>query len=461
MRIAIVSHSLPPARVGGAEIHVQAYAHALAAAGHTVFVYAARKDVTKNDLSLARETTEGRVHVAWMTNNLFYKNFQETYDRPSTDAAFLQFLDAAQPELIHGHHLQDVGARWPALARDRNPGIPIALTLHDYWLTCPRWGQRFSHERNICHEVDLRVCVECLQKTPWRQPRGASAASAALGAVKALTGVDLAPAARTAARAAGKIRGRVPRGGNQAGSLEDLIARAAFIRERVVPNVDCFIALSRTLAGEMQQFGVPGEKMFISRPGIQTSGLGNVQRVPSDRVRIAFHGQLTVAKAPDLLLEAFARLEPEVRSRATLTLRGLPRDAAFGKQLAAKAAAVGAHIERPFDRSELPGKLAVTDLLVVPSIWWENAPLTILEAQAADVPVLVSDLGGMAELVPQGRGGFRFAAGDVDELARALGTLIREPSQLAAARGSAPHVRTIEEDAAELPGRILQMKRRQ
>jgi len=69
---------------------------------------------------------------------------------------------------------------------------------------------------------------------------------------------------------------------------------------------------------------------------------------------------------------------------------------------------------------ELCLTLAEIGLVAVPSLWYENQPLTILEAFAAGVPVIASDLGALPELVEDGRTGWRVKAGDVDAWAQAL-----------------------------------------
>ena len=92
--------------------------------------------------------------------------------------------------------------------------------------------------------------------------------------------------------------------------------------------------------------------------------------------------------------------------------------------------------------------MASLDALVVPSVWIENAPFVIKEAFAAGVPVVASNLGGMAELVEDGRNGLLFSAGDSADLRRVLTRLLDEPALLATLRAGLPRVRTIDEDAA-------------
>ena len=79
-------------------------------------------------------------------------------------------------------------------------------------------------------------------------------------------------------------------------------------------------------------------------------------------------------------------------------------------------------------------------------VWPENAPLVIQEAFLAGVPVVASRIGGIPEMVADGRNGLLFAAGDVDDLARTLTRLLDEPGLLDALRAGIPAVRSIEED---------------
>jgi glycosyltransferase involved in cell wall biosynthesis len=68
------------------------------------------------------------------------------------------------------------------------------------------------------------------------------------------------------------------------------------------------------------------------------------------------------------------------------------------------------------------------DVLVVPSTWYENTPFVVLEAFAAGVPVIASDLGGLSEVVTPDKNGLLFAPGDVGALSRAIERVAGDPS---------------------------------
>ena len=89
-------------------------------------------------------------------------------------------------------------------------------------------------------------------------------------------------------------------------------------------------------------------------------------------------------------------------------------------------------------------------MLVVPSIWYENAPLVISEAFRNEVPVVASRLGGMAEMVTDGVDGCLFDAGSADDLARVLRTLGEDRDVLARLRTGITSPRTVDDDAGAL-----------
>ena len=97
------------------------------------------------------------------------------------------------------------------------------------------------------------------------------------------------------------------------------------------------------------------------------------------------------------------------------------------------------------------------DVLVVPSLWFENAPLTIREAFASRTPVVASRSGGMAESVRDGVDGLLFPTGSVPDLAAALSRFVREPALLPTLSRHTPRVKTVAEHAIELERLFLRL----
>jgi glycosyltransferase involved in cell wall biosynthesis len=90
------------------------------------------------------------------------------------------------------------------------------------------------------------------------------------------------------------------------------------------------------------------------------------------------------------------------------------------------------------------------DVLVVPSIWYENSPNVVLEAFVAKTPVIASNSGGLAELIQHEANGLLFQMGDATDLARQLQRVVDQPTLLTSLRQGIPHAKTVSDEMEEL-----------
>jgi glycosyltransferase involved in cell wall biosynthesis len=136
------------------------------------------------------------------------------------------------------------------------------------------------------------------------------------------------------------------------------------------------------------------------------------------RDRFGFFGHVNRFKGGLGLLEASRRLSAEGVAHA-VTLHG---GAAYQSEsfMEAFAAAPASRHRGPYGAAELPGLMAQVDWVVVPSVWWENAPLVVQEAFLHRRPVICGDIGGMAEMVRDGIDGLHAPVADPAGLARVM-----------------------------------------
>ena len=152
--------------------------------------------------------------------------------------------------------------------------------------------------------------------------------------------------------------------------------------------------------------------------------------IAADRPRIVFSGKLTPIKAPDVLLEAFARLgEP----KPTLCFVG---DGPLRGMLEQRARALGVSDRVCFagfrNQRELPAFYEAADVFVLPSRR-EPWGLVVNEAMNAGRAIVVSDqVGSGPDLVKPGENGAVVRVDDVDALATALSGTLASPSRCAA-----------------------------
>ena len=208
-------------------------------------------------------------------------------------------------------------------------------------------------------------------------------------------------------------------------------ARRLEYMRRMSAAVTQFLAPSNTLRERFLEFGIPPDRIAHAPQGIDQTGFAALQRTPADDVRFAFMGSLLVSKAPHLLLEAFGGLP---RGRATLEIFGsfasYHGDDRYRSQVEPLLTQPDVHVHGPIPHDAVPAALASVDVLVVPSVWLENAPFVIREAFAAGVPVVASNIGGMAEMVADGRTGLLFQVGDAADLRRTMRRVIEEAGLL-------------------------------
>ncbi len=82
-------------------------------------------------------------------------------------------------------------------------------------------------------------------------------------------------------------------------------------------------------------------------------------------------------------------------------------------------------------KNELIGEvLSKIDVLIVPSVWYENTPLVIYSAFASGTPVIATNLGGMSEVVHDGVNGLLFEKGDSAGLGKLLDMIVNDRSLL-------------------------------
>jgi glycosyltransferase involved in cell wall biosynthesis len=275
-------------------------------------------------------------------------------------------LDARRPDVAHLHNVyhQLTLSVVDELARRR---IPIVLTLHDWKIACPAYTL-------FTEGAPCRRCVH-----------GSVANAVAHRCVKS-------------SRAASGLAA----------------TEAAIARHRdTYGKVQRFIAPSRFAAGVAGMAGVERRRVVYVPNFLADAELAAAPRDGEREPTFLYAGRLDATKGVRELLGAFARvdgaalriagggeLEGEVRAAAARD----PRIAYLGR------------IEPDRVRAELARARAV----VVPSIWEENGPLAILEAQAEGAALIVADRGGLPEFVRHEESGLVAAAGDVAALAAAI-----------------------------------------
>lgn len=336
------------------------------------------------------------------------------------------FLEAHRPDVVHFQHTAHLGFDLIRETRNTLPNAAILYTLHEYLPICYRQGQMVRvHNEELCRESSPRRCHECF---PDKSP-------------------------------------------------QEFFMRKKFVQSHFA-LVDLFLAPSYFLLERYVEWGIPREKIRY-----EDYGRHEVERLPDaatdrPRNRIGFFGQLSPFKGADVLLEAVKILckdrathrplfpgaflhagtpngsHPEI-SELHVWLHGANLELQQGSYQNKLRELIEATKDNVtfvgrYERDDIPQLMSNIDWVVVPSIWWENAPLVIQEAFQHRRPVICSNIGGMAEKVSDGVNGLHFRVGDPVHLAETIRHAVTTPGLWESLREGIPAVYKIEDSVQTL-----------
>lgn len=453
MRILHAAHAFVPQSQAGVELYTDAVS-AAQAVENVVAVLHAVTDWRAPDRTL-RRSRRGRVELFELVQHGRWRSFEESYASRVVADRLEAVLDAFAPDVVHVQHLERLSIG--LIERCRTRGIPVVMSVHDYWLTCANGGQRYHRRLGRCPLLDARRCARCTAhmnaagfaaRAAWRhlldrvgrpgQPEdggGAPRPAAAASGVVARSG--LAAASGLAALARAGFTALAPA---QRRAIEH---RWAAMRE-LAEGIDCFLVPSRSLLGDLVRFGLPERRLRHLPYGIAIAP-GSPRELPERARRFFFAGSLVPHKGPHVLLEAFRGVPG-----CELVIAGSPSaHPAYFARIEAAIRAPGVSLAGPVPHERIGELFAASDCLVVPSLWLENAPFVIQEAFACGLPVVASRLGGHVELLARG-GGLLYDADDPIALRSALRELAERPGRLRELAATIPPVTPLADHVREL-----------
>ncbi|MBK8259576.1 MAG: glycosyltransferase [Polyangiaceae bacterium] len=434
MKVLQVIHGYPMRYNAGSEVYTQTLCHGLADR-HEVHVFTREENSLAPDFQLKTEPDADDARVTLHIVNV--PNSRDRYSQPAVDSQFVSVLQKVRPDVIHIGHLNHVSTSlvWEAARRN----IPILYTLHDYWLMCPR-GQFMQMSPSeagdpwpACDGQENKKCAErCYLPLFSRSP------------VHRETTADY---------------------------WTDWVDRRMAHARELTQLVDLFVAPARYLLNRYRdQFHIPTAKLVYLDYGFDQERLRGRVRTPGEPFTFGYIGTHIPAKGIHHLIEAFGKVPGEPRLRIWGRSRGQDTEAlrALGRSLPNGAA------ERVEWLSEYKNQQIVSDVfnhvdaIVVPSIWVENSPLVIHEAQGARVPIITADVGGMAEYVHHEINGLLFSHRNVHSLAEQMARFVADPAMAArlgargyvhSANGEIPSIKEHVEAVENLYKRIISRTR--
>lgn len=276
-------------------------------------------------------------------------------------------IEQARPDIAHAHNVYHHLS--PSIfATLKKAGIPTVMTVHDLKLACPAYKML----------VDGHVCEEC---------RGG--------------------------RIYNVVRHRCIKGSLVLSGLvflETIVHRGLGLYRN---KVDRFVVPSRFYREKLIEWGWPAEQLVYIPNFVDTQEFATGW---NEGDYFGFAGRLAPEKGLVTLIRAAAQ------AKQRLVIAGTGPDEAMLKALVAE---LGADVTFAgyVSGGNLRRLIGEARALVLPSEWYENAPVSILEAYALGRPVIGAAIGGIPEMIREGETGMTAIAGDADDLARAIGAM--------------------------------------
>lgn len=293
-----------------------------------------------------------------------------------------ELIRREQPDVLHAHNTFPLISPAIYYAAEAE-GVRVVQTLHNYRLFCP--AATFFREGAVCEDcLHSPVPFQAVKHRCYRHSATASATVASM---------------LVAHRVAGTWRRKV----------------------------NTYIALTNFSRDKFIEGGLPQDRIVVKPNCLATDpgagvGQGNYA---------LFAGRLTEEKGVCTLIDAWKQFDSPI----PLKIAG---DGPLANELRERARNLR-NIEwlGRCDHDQVLNLMRRAALLITPSLYYENLPMTIIEAFACGTPVIASGLGALNELVRDEENGLRFLPGDPNDLANKVSQLITAPDRLKRMRGAA------------------------
>ncbi|PWC80878.1 glycosyl transferase [Azospirillum sp. TSH100] len=406
-RVLLIAHNHPSLHPGGTEIFAHELFGGLKAAGAECLFLACTNDTHRAPRPGTGFQTLGRSADEVLLWAGHFDHFhQSQIDLHGLVPDLSNLLRAFRPDIVHVHHTLLLGVEMLFLIRRVCPDAKIVYTLHDYYPICANDGQMVTPPRGeggaraLCSKASPDACHRCFPDRP----------------------------------------------------ADQFLLREKHIKA-MFGLVDRFLAPSRFLRDRYVAWGLDPARIEVignSRPAVEPAPTRDLA-AGAARDAFAYFGNLNPFKGVTVALDAVTRMARQ-GFFPSLAVHGgsLYQTPEFRQRVAdgfeATRGLATAH--GPYRPQEMPALMAAADWVVMPSIWWENAPLVIQEAFQHRRPVIVSGIGGMAEAVRDGVDGLHVRPNDPADLARVMTRAMTEPGLWERLSANIPAVRRTEEAAS-------------
>lgn len=424
MRIVLASFSSLPNSIGGGEVHLYELAQALKRGGHQPSILTVGS-VGGEQVDVTEKKFNGLI-----IHQLTVPHCISIYDRdPRLTAWAKSWLAAQRVDILHLFLFNQLLGLIPAA---NQLGIPVCMTGLEFSYFCRRYD--LMHEGHQRCALDQRgvTCEQCILSSYSQKQRSIA------GVARLLPASFERGLRRVVASTFGDL---LPTLGQRSISRQIEHQRTNFNDE---------IAAVITPSSVMKNFylaqGADPTKLHFVPYGTNVRPVDHGHASRNGQLRIGYIGRLDPKKGVDVLCDAVRKLPSHLPVQVKIFGPVDNGSASYASRLQAQADSDSRiKLMGKLERDQVADAYNEIDVLVVPSIWYENSPITISEALSHKCPVICSDTAGMTDLIQHEVNGLTFATGESKALSDCLRRLVDEPGLLPRLRRSVKPVETTQE----------------
>ena len=355
------------------------------------FVAGSNKEDGNPDLHLSRLNIDGIQYfvVNGRPVNYFdWSNPRREMNNDEVNALFEEVLIDWRPDVVHFHNVVGLSISLPIVAKSH--GLCTVFSLHNYFMACPKDDLFGTNEQPCEGPGDGARCASCI--------------------------------------------------GNPA-HFKEFMERNSLSIKVLNDYCDEVLAVSEKVKSLFLNFGVRKEIIRTQHIGsvaaeenwIKLRKGGVVNRVKEGPLHFAFLGTLSARKGVHTIIEA-VRLLKAYEGMFVVNIFGAGDDSYRNRlELSINSDEFvqrAVSLKGGYLQSSLPDLLRTIDVAIIPPIWEDNGPQTVMETLGAGVPVIGSRIGGIPDFVTDGKNGLLFKPGDARDLALAIEKVINDTTLL-------------------------------
>lgn len=458
MKILIIANN--PKNIGGVMNYTRPLAIQFTKMGHKVsYLFSGTWDQQYNMFMMAylRYSSELGFDSAEIINsNIMSYN----YGRPEVDSKcaqienlFIKYLDKIKPDVVHIHSRVGFPASINKIAYKK--GIIVCNTIHTYGYICQK-RVMIDYDGNYClGPLNTNKCAVCTGVADYRKERFCALLKNYNKKIKnfypkifnCIQKIKCSVYKRRQPDASGgKIMlDSLGRDGQQL--AERLSSRLKYCVDTLNNYSDCIVCVSNDVKNTLMRCGVSECKLFVQHIGslIAEKQITNDQLLHSPIV-VGNIGGVNHYKGIHVLVDAISKIK---KNNFVVKIFG-KYDKNYVSCLMEKYSDLPIEFTGRYRPEDLPEILKQIDVMVLPSICNDTAPQTIFESFSGGVPIIASDIGGFPDFVMHEKNGLLFEAGNSDDLAEKIDSVLSNPEQLVNYKKNILKLKTITENACEL-----------